>query len=479
MSAYFEFLAHLGTVAQLAIRSEGALWDGAATLSPNDEISRLRLVVELLDRRTWFEELPNPARRYWKESIVPLTKVLDMPNESARNALKNAVHERLAYLIDREDATAHTAAPASRRTQLVAVASDVHLGTSASQREPFFEWLKQRKSGEEVVLLGDILDFWIYGKRDTDSALLRRIRIEWTSLWNELNGLKSAGVKFRYVPGNHDAFAWFIEAAPYLKWGPQLMERTPLFRNLRDMTSQCRLSHVASIHYPYLELSVAGRSILLTHGHFDTAWDWISHISETGSGFRVAMTTIATSLAHKHSRKLRRLVNEAEWLRRTHGIEDVSIAITNNIIKAYQDMATRFEFEPGELIDKIDKAMAVYFGNHAELSKEDDQKIRDALLYLDVQHASRNSGQLQSIYDRTIKGISNSKEPNFTIAEPKRDGTSPLSSKEFRNFRFPDALIIGHHHDPRDAPPVYDTGGFVGKLKTWLAITPDGSIVRP
>ncbi|MCL6714188.1 metallophosphoesterase [Pseudomonas sp. R2.Fl] len=479
MNADFEFLAHLGRLVQLAIRSQCALWDGAVTLSTNEEISRLRLVEELLGRSAWFEELPDPARHYWKENIDPLTKILDVPLESAHNALKHAAHVRLAHLVDREDAAAHAAAPTSRRTQLVAIASDVHLGTSASQRESFFEWLKQRKSGEEVVLLGDILDFWIYGKRDTDSILLRRIQIEWVSLWNELNRLKNAGVRFHYVPGNHDAFVWFIEAAPYLKWGPPLMEKTPLFRTLREMTSQCRLSHVASIHYPYLEISVAERAILLTHGHFDTAWDWISHISETGSGCRVAMTTITTSLAHKHSRKLRRLVNEVEWLRRTHGIEDVSIAITNSIIKTYQDIAARFEFEPGKLIDKIDKAMAVHFGNPAELSEEDDQHIRDALLYLDVQHASRNSDQLQSIYDRTIKGISSSKELNFTIGVSKRSATSPLSSKEFRSFHFPDALIVGHHHDPRDEPHVHDTGGFVGKHKTWLAIKPDGSIVRP
>jgi Calcineurin-like phosphoesterase len=89
---------------------------------------------------------------------------------------------------------------------VASVSSDVHLGTRYSNHEEFYDWLKSRPPGQTVVLLGDILDFWIFSRLDRQDSFVNRIVAEWERLWNVLSKLNAKGTELHYVPGNHDAF---------------------------------------------------------------------------------------------------------------------------------------------------------------------------------------------------------------------------------------------------------------------------------
>ncbi|SDZ71407.1 Calcineurin-like phosphoesterase [Variovorax sp. YR266] len=159
-------------------------------------------------------------------------------------------------------------------TVVGAVCSDVHLGTKQAGTAPFQAWLKARKAGEEVVLLGDVLDFWLFVRSDKPRDFVNRVAAAWDHLYKQLARLVDRGVNVHYVPGNHDSFAFFVEAAEHVDWARVILDRTPELLAVRDKTAHQRITEVATVHYPFLELKPEEDTrLLLTHGHYN-AWGW-------------------------------------------------------------------------------------------------------------------------------------------------------------------------------------------------------------
>jgi UDP-2,3-diacylglucosamine pyrophosphatase LpxH len=84
---------------------------------------------------------------------------------------------------------------ARRRPVGLLVLSDVHLGSEACRAQELLDYLESIEP-QEVMLLGDIIDFWAYDGwwPDTHHRVLRR-----------LSQFARDGIKVTYIPGNHDA----------------------------------------------------------------------------------------------------------------------------------------------------------------------------------------------------------------------------------------------------------------------------------
>ncbi|MEZ5922745.1 MAG: metallophosphoesterase, partial [Parvularculaceae bacterium] len=116
-----------------------------------------------------------------------------------------------------------------QEARVVSICSDVHLGTKYAKKNDFYHWLESRRADEKVVLLGDILDCWIFSKYDDEEDLAERVIAEWTELCTALSRLHKQGTEIHYIPGNHDAFVFFIEMADLVPWCQKVMERSQEF----------------------------------------------------------------------------------------------------------------------------------------------------------------------------------------------------------------------------------------------------------
>ena len=80
------------------------------------------------------------------------------------------------------------------------VVSDIHLGIAAETEKRFRRFLAHVAQGaEQLVINGDLFDFWFEYKTVVPSAHFRVLA--------ELATLSESGVKIRFVGGNHDAWA--------------------------------------------------------------------------------------------------------------------------------------------------------------------------------------------------------------------------------------------------------------------------------
>src|SRR5229473_4151148 len=91
------------------------------------------------------------------------------------------------------------------------VCSDIHLLYGAAD-EKSFKQLLDRCENDHLVLLGDVLDFWI---DESDPKRLKFVETYWKKLYEWLEPLKARdrNVHIHYVPGNHDSFVFTLEAS--------------------------------------------------------------------------------------------------------------------------------------------------------------------------------------------------------------------------------------------------------------------------
>jgi UDP-2,3-diacylglucosamine pyrophosphatase LpxH len=343
--------------------------------------------------------------------------------------------------------------------------------------------LATRRSDEIVVLLGDILDFWIFSRFDKRGDLVNRVIAEWVELWEALKKLHESGTTLHYVPGNHDAFVFFVETAEHFPWSRAVMKRSEELQRIRNKTKDRRMAKLATIHYPFLELSIGSQKILFTHGHYSN-WGWrqLAGIPEESRDSVLFLTTASIVLAHKHAGLLRRSVNELDWLRRVHGIEDIAISITNAIVQAYDGARQMLKDSPTDMAKVLDCAQSIYFGGKPAISWQEKLKIRDALLALSEIQGPHMPEDMQGIRDDTMKYLRQaSREQNVHLDFSHQQQALAPRFTQFSAFvepQEPDRLVFGHYHNPREADRAYDVGGFVDTSSTFFNIRKDGSIDR-
>ena len=120
----------------------------------------------------------------------------------------------------------------------VFVCSDVHLGTDNSRSDAFYAWLDERQPGDTAILLGDILDMWIYDGDYVSGDLEAVVASQWGKLWDKLSDMRDKDVEIHYIPGNHDTFAFYIEAEPYIPWCAAVLKNSQTFQRVRDATAK-------------------------------------------------------------------------------------------------------------------------------------------------------------------------------------------------------------------------------------------------
>lgn len=360
----------------------------------------------------------------------------------------------------------------------VIICSDVHLGTKQSNRQAFYEWLDSQ-SNVQVVLLGDILDLWINAEGLDDDQLIQVVSAEWRDLHSHLARAKTRGCNIHIVPGNHDAFIYYIEAAESDPWVASVLQLTPILARIKQEVKNngAELLSVAQLHYPYFRLFIANRTFLLTHGHYSN-WGWrlLAGLDDAGLDIDSSLVTASVSLAHKHARLLRQFVSNYEWLRRTHLIEDTAISITNAVLSAYGGARELLKGKDGKLIEIIDAATALYFNGQANVSPVEELKLRTALLHM-VKHHQEHHLELQSIrleHERFLKKALCTSNIDITAGT---DGVNAVRTalREYSDF---DTLIFGHFHDPRDTEGIHDSGSFVDFQRTFIKIDSNGLVFR-
>lgn len=359
---------------------------------------------------------------------------------------------------------------------LVVVCSDIHLGTKSSRRDAFFAWL-DRCRNTTVVLLGDVLDLWIYSKSFNDAALAQHVVAQWEDLWLKLEVARERNCRIHYVPGNHDAFVYFVESEHQDRWSYNILSRTPLLRQIADLTQHRRFVALADIHYPCLRLKAGEADILFTHGHY-AAWGWrlMAGRADALTPLPTAVASASVILTHKHAALLRKGNNQMDWLKRTHLIEDTAISITNALLTAYEGAWGMMSQSADEFTALIDNASALYFGAQTRVSAAERLRIREALLHLQLGEEKRESG-LQAVKTAHLRYFTD--RLSGTNGRLSTESGQPLmSSTALSKFAKFDDLVFGHFHDPRDGLRVYDTGGFVDAVETFLSVEADGEIHR-
>lgn len=403
-------------------------------------------------------------------------------------------NSRSEYLETGESALPKSERPTRERESCIVICSDVHLGTAASQDKNFYDRLTRVSEGDTVVLLGDILDFWIFDGDDLAGDLVDRIIGEWERLWDSLNQLSNKkGVTIRYVPGNHDAFVFLVEAYqhPELEWCRAILQRSEVFQEISRATLAKRMTHVASIHYPCFEMSLGNGRTLFTHGHYDN-WFWraIAGIPEDAMRDRPHLSTLLTTAsivyAHKHARGLRAIAARWEGLERIHHIEDVAISITNAVVRAYlaAEYQLRGAFTTAEdLCRLIDHALAIYCDDLAQvtsvpLTKVEQRKIRDSLKTLGKLHGRQADTDMMTIYSNTNAYLnSRGAPPNISLNRRVSSHPDGITTDQLSNYCDPDQLVFGHYHNPRMNSPAFDAGGFVLPLEgTYLVANGSGAL---
>ncbi|MEZ2299380.1 metallophosphoesterase [Variovorax sp. RCC_210] len=360
--------------------------------------------------------------------------------------------------------------------QQIVVCSDIHLGTKSSRRDAFFAWLDQCRN-TTIVLLGDILDLWIYSKSFNDAALARHIVAQWEDLWHKLEAARERSCQIHYVPGNHDAFVYFVESEDQDRWSRNIMSRTPLLRQIAEATQHRRFVSLGDIHYPCLRLRAGESDILFTHGHYaDWGWRLMAGRADALTPLPTAVASASVILAHKNAALLRKGNNQMDWLKRTHLIEDTAISITNALLTAYEGAWDMMGRSADEFTALLDNASALYFGAQTRVSAAERLHIRQALLQLRLGEEKRESNlqAVKSAHLRYFTDRLSGSNGRLTM----ESGRPLMSSTALATFAKFDDLVFGHFHDPRDGDRVHDTGGFVDTVETFLSIEADGEVHR-
>ncbi len=159
-----------------------------------------------------------------------------------------------------------------REVKRLVVISDTHFGnphellTDEANIARLCDVLKALEKIDELILLGDVFDFWLVPMREA----IQRGRDFMSALY-ELDNVS----RMIYIPGNHDHRAfWMLYEEKYLERlregeldPPEislpLTDDCPVMDILKPSTARVALSMV----YPIHQVKVKGKDVLLTHGH--------------------------------------------------------------------------------------------------------------------------------------------------------------------------------------------------------------------
>jgi UDP-2,3-diacylglucosamine pyrophosphatase LpxH len=358
----------------------------------------------------------------------------------------------------------------------VVVCSDVHLGTEQANDSAFYQWLDSQHD-VQVVLLGDILDLWIYGEDLNDTGLVNIVSAQWLDLNHHHVKAKKRGCDIHNVPGNHDAFIYYIEAAESEPWVATVLNRIPILRSIRRTIKKAELLSVAQIHYPFYRLNIANKTLLLTHGHYsDWFWRMQSGLDDVCLDMGALLLTATVSIAHNHARQFRRINNVKDWLQVTHLIEYTAISITNAVLRAYNGARELLSGKEDKLIEIIDHATALYFTGQAQVSAVEELNLRRALLHM-VTHQRKYNSHLERVREEHESFLKRALRTSNVDMEVGLNGVEITHTllKEYAEF---DTLIFGHFHIARDTEGVHDSGSFVNPNVTSLKIDSDGRVYR-
>ena len=369
------------------------------------------------------------------------------------------------------------------------ICSDVHLGISHSDRKSFEDFLGLPQDGDTLVLLGDILDFWISNEGPADQ--LKTFVQYWKVLYNLLGALKKRGVRIFYVPGNHDSIVFYGECAanrrPY--WGDLLREYCATYRDLVMDTAGYRFPEICEIHYPFLLQNVGTRKFLFTHGHWTQFfWKLFGQDLATTSRpqFWPILKGIANCITHENAGLIRRLflkyypnADDFELAKRTQDLGYCIVArhLKNSTAKTvfHKDGPAR---EPsfrdvGEVANGLREQM-------------DDQSSLEALYQLGckaegdklLEQWSKNEPPEEQI-DPVAIALSFGDAKNYRLFNDKSIQVEDVSISTFQGFQY---LVFGHFHKPRSNDKATDTGCMLivntTRIATYLRIESDGT-VRP
>lgn len=366
-------------------------------------------------------------------------------------------------------------------SKMVFVISDVHLGIEGSKKDNFYQQLDNVQiKGQTIILLGDILDFWIYTKYDNNQMdeLVEKVIEEWNELWKKLSELKNRGINIHYVPGNHDAFMFFIEAEDKIEFCKTVMAQLPQFEKIRSATN--RIKDVASIHYPYYQREIGEKKFLFTHGHY-RRWLWkiMTGIYDeyiTPEIF-LHLTIASVAFAHKYARRLRQENNIKNNIKEILNAEDMAISITNSVLRASEEARKALVSNPAIALDIIDQAIKEYFNFvDKEATTKTEQDIRLALKQLIEMQGENMSKDMKEIRSKNIEFLKETRGSSFHI-EVTNGELTKTTFYDFVNPE-PDQFIFGHYHNPRDIENAHDTGGFVDEIITSINIKSDGTTYR-
>jgi hypothetical protein len=430
-------------VAELAVKRSlaGALRDGFLAASIEDVVERLDKLVE-----------PNERTKSWRDLF-----------EFHGFVLVREIEEQLLEF------------ESGRRCWVV---SDAHLGLAGGNDGAFSDLLGACEKGDRLILLGDILDFWIHLEHTSD--LEEAVAAEWRLLYKRLTDLRARGVSVTYIPGNHDMFVFVLEGVGHLDWCSSLVSRCPSLARLHEVLADYPLSSVCEIHYPFVKLEFNGVSTLFTHGHaHELQWHFL-----TGSPYEDGMIlafvqTTATVMAYRFARQLRGVFNLAlnaptEWVRHT---TDVAMAITNRHLSTYASQNVRLDTRQNRA--KFVESLVKEFERLTASPDRNEVRAIDAARAFD-QLEKWSAAPVAEIREETSRYLK--KNPtglNFRIWA-LTEFQAALSTLPFSRIGAFDQFLCGHYHMPRDQFPDYDNGCLLRPGPTaCVMVTKDGKIVRP
>lgn len=357
------------------------------------------------------------------------------------------------------------------------VVSDVHLGLAGGNDDAFSDLLDACEQGDRLILLGDILDFWIH--LECASDLEEAVAAEWRLLHKRLTSLHARGVSVTYVPGNHDMFVFLLEGVGHLDWCTSLVAHCPSLTKLHQKLADYPLSSVCEIVYPFVKLEFSGVSTLFTHGHaHELTWHFLTGSPYEDGMIRAFIQTTATVLAYRFARELRGVFNlgnaPTEWVRHT---TDVAMAITNRHLSVYTNQKARLDTrqQRAQFVEEL----VQHFERLTSSSDRNEVRAIEAARAFD-QLEKWSKTTVADIRDETIKYMK--KNPtglNFRIWA-LTNFQSGLSASAFSGIEPFDQFLCGHYHMPRDQFPDYDSGCLLRPGPTaCVMVRKDGKIVRP
>lgn len=358
------------------------------------------------------------------------------------------------------------------------VVSDVHLGLATGNRDAFSDLLDACESGDRLILLGDILDFWIHLEHEAD--LEEVVAAEWRLLYTQLADVGKRGVSVTYVPGNHDMFVFVLEGVGHLDWCSSLVARCPSLARLRQDLADYPLSSVCEIQYPFLKLEFNGVGTLCTHGHaHELLWHFLTGNPYEDGMILAFIQTAATVLAYRFARQLRGVFNLAlnaptEWVRHT---TDVAMAITNRHLTNFSSQKARLDTRQHRI--QFVESLVQEFERLTSSSDRNEIIAIDAARAFD-QLTKWSNASVAEIRQETSRYLSvNQTGLNYRIWA-LTEFQSAMSTLPFGRIGAFNQFLCGHYHMPRDQFPDYDSGCFLrpGPVAC-VMITKDGKIVRP